>query len=371
MSKARVSVRLPLLASVALLSAPAFAGPPEDAPVAGASERVVFDCLVNGRSLRFDIAGDQLADGSGIVTMLADGVYAISQAGQTYLIDETGLQIDSGPDAGKWDCQRETVTPVGGATGSGEGYFPQGDAAQLARIVELENEVANLQAALIAAEGDRDAANVARDVAQANLATAMEGQAEAEALQARAQEAEASAAALQARAREAEESAAALQAQVAELQGLLASADAADAEQQAAMNGLAEELNASLARIAALEAQLAAATMDAPVEETTDQPTEEPAQAEAAPSEAPEDSEQPAQEDAAEEDVDGAAAAELEEADAGHGDPFDADALLAELAEADLSPIARAALSAAVEQARENPAFAPEVLARIERATGG
>ena len=59
MSKARVSVRLPLLASVALLSAPAFAGPPEDAPVAGASERVVFDCLVNGRSLRFDIAGDQ------------------------------------------------------------------------------------------------------------------------------------------------------------------------------------------------------------------------------------------------------------------------------------------------------------------------
>jgi hypothetical protein len=357
MSKARVSVRLPLLASVALLSAPAFAGPPEDAPVAGASERVVFDCLVNGRSLRFDIAGDQLADGSGIVTMLADGVYAISQAGQTYLIDETGLQIDSGPDAGKWDCQRRTVTPVGGATGSGEGYFPQGDAAQLARIVELENEVANLQAALIAAEGDRDAAVVARDVAQTNLATAMEGQAETAALQARAQEAEASAAALQA--------------QVAELQGALASADAADAEQQAAMNGLAEELNASLARIAALEAQLAAATMDAPVEETTDQPAEEPAQAEATPSEAPEDSEQPAQEDAAEEDVDGAAAAELEEADAGHGDPFDADALLAELAEADLSPIARAALSAAVEQARENPAFAPEVLARVERATGG
>ena len=357
MSKARVSVRLPLLASVALLSAPAFAGPPEDAPVAGASERVVFDCLVNGRSLRFDIAGDQLADGSGIVTMLADGVYAISQAGQTYLIDETGLQIDSGPDAGKWDCQRRTVTPVGGATGSGEGYFPQGDAAQLGRIVELENEVANLQAALTAAEGDRDAAVVARDVAQTNLATAMEGQAETAALQARAQEAEASAAALQA--------------QVAELQGALASADAADAEQQAAMNGLAEELNASLARIAALEAQLAAATMDAPVEETTDQPSEEPAQAEAAPSEAPEDSEQPAQEDAAEEDVDGAAAAELEEADAGHGDPFDADALLAELAEADLSPIARAALSAAVEQARENPAFAPEVLARVERATGG
>ena len=357
MSKARVSVRLPLLASVALLSAPAFAGPPENAPAAGASERVVFDCLVNGRSLRFDIAGDQLADGSGTVTMLADGVYAISQAGQTYLIDETGLQIDSGPDAGKWDCQRGTVTPAGGATGSGEGYFPQGDAAQLARIVELENEVANLQAALIAAEGDRDAAVVARDVAQTNLATAMEGQAETAALQARAQEAEASAAALQA--------------QVAELQGALASADAADAEQQAAMNGLAEELNASLARIAALEAQLAAATMDAPVEETTDQPTEEPAQAEAAPSEAPEDSEQPAQEDAAEEDVDGAAAAELEEADAGHGDPFDADALLAELAEADLSPIARAALSAAVEQARENPALAPEVLARVERATGG
>ncbi|WP_370270558.1 hypothetical protein [Nioella sp.] len=357
MSKARVSVRLPLLASVALLSAPAFAGPPEDAPVAGASERVVFDCLVNGRSLRFDIAGDQLADGSGTVTMLADGVYAISQAGQTYLIDETGLQIDSGPDAGKWDCQRGTVTPAGGATGSGEGYFPQGDAAQLGRIVELENEVANLQAALTAAEGDRDAAVVARDVAQTNLATAMEGQAETAALQARAQEAEASAAALQA--------------QVAELQGALASADAADAEQQAAMNGLAEELNASLARIAALEAQLAAATMDAPVEETTDQPTEEPSQAEAAPSEAPEDSEQPTQEDAAEEDVDGAAAAELEEADAGHGDPFDADALLAELAEADLSPIARAALSAAVEQARENPALAPEVLARVERATGG
>lgn len=357
MSKARVSVRLPLLASVALLSAPAFAGPPENAPAAGASERVVFDCLVNGRSLRFDIAGDQLADGSGTVTMLADGVYAISQAGQTYLIDETGLQIDSGPDAGKWDCQRGTVTPAGGATGSGEGYFPQGDAAQLGRIVELENEVANLQAALTAAEGDRDAAVVARDVAQTNLATAMEGQAETAALQARAQEAEASAAALQA--------------QVAELQGALASADAADAEQQAAMNGLAEELNASLARIAALEAQLAAATMDAPVEETTDQPTEEPSQAEAAPSEAPEDSEQPTQEDAAEEDVDGAAAAELEEADAGHGDPFDADALLAELAEADLSPIARAALSAAVEQARENPALAPEVLARVERATGG
>ena len=357
MSKARVSVRLPLLASVALLSAPAFAGPPENAPAAGAFERVVFDCQVNGRSLRFDIAGDQLADGSGTVTMLTDGVYAISQAGQTYLIDETGLQIDSGPDAGKWDCQRGTVTPAGGATGSGEGYFPQGDAAQLARIVELENEVANLQAALTAAEGDRDAAVVARDVAQTNLATAMEGQAETAALQARAQEAEASAAALQA--------------QVAELQGALASADAADAEQQAAMNGLAEELNASLARIAALEAQLAAATMDAPVEETTDQPTEEPSQAEAAPSEAPEDSEQPTQEDAAEEDVDGAAAAELEEADAGHGDPFDADALLAELAEADLSPIARAALSAAVEQARENPALAPEVLARVERATGG
>jgi len=367
MSKARVSVRLPLLASVALLSAPAFAGPPENAPAAGASERVVFDCQVNGRSLRFDIAGDQLADGSGTVTMLADGVYAISQAGQTYLIDETGLQIDSGPDAGKWDCQRGTVTPAGGATGSGEGYFPQGDAAQLGRIVELENEVANLQAALTAAEGDRDAAIVARDVAQANLATAMEGQAEAAALQARAQEAEASAAALQARAREAEESAAALQAQVAELQGLLASADAADAEQQAAMNGLAEELNASLARIAALEAQLAAATTtDAPGDEASDAPQAEPEDV-GAETGAAEASAQPDEAGAAEE----AAGDAVEETGAAADDVFDADTLLATIATSELSPIAQAALSAAVEQARENPALVPEVLARVARATGG
>ena len=49
---------------------------------------------------------------------------------------------------------------------------------------------------------------------------------------------------------------------------------------------------------------------------------------------------------------------------------FDADAALAMLEAAEIGDIARAALTAAVEQARENPELAAEVMTRLESALG-
>jgi hypothetical protein len=49
---------------------------------------------------------------------------------------------------------------------------------------------------------------------------------------------------------------------------------------------------------------------------------------------------------------------------------FDADAALMAIEAAELSPISRAALTAAVEQARNNPDFVAEVVTRLQNALG-
>ena len=97
-----------------------------------------------------------MADGSGTVRVLAEDLYVLTRDGTTYVIDPTGVQIDQGPDRGKWDC-------VEAAAGATPGATP--DAGVMARLVELEGEVANLQAALNAAQGDRQAAVLMRDTA--------------------------------------------------------------------------------------------------------------------------------------------------------------------------------------------------------------
>ena len=49
---------------------------------------------------------------------------------------------------------------------------------------------------------------------------------------------------------------------------------------------------------------------------------------------------------------------------------FDADAALMAIEAAELSPISRAALTAAVEQARNNPDYVAEVVTRLQNALG-
>ncbi|PIV75237.1 MAG: hypothetical protein COW55_06165 [Rhodobacteraceae bacterium CG17_big_fil_post_rev_8_21_14_2_50_65_11] len=375
----RVLSCLPL--ALSLLSSTALAGP----PVQGADgDGLVLDCQINGQSERFAISDGAMADGSGTLQVLAEDLYVLTRDGTTYVIDPTGVQIDHGPDQGKWDCVE--VTGEAALTGGAP------DAHMMARLVELEGEVANLSTALNAARGDRqaailmrDAASGARDAAAAELA---EAQAEIEDLMARNAAQEASRAALRDQLAQAEAELAAAETQlavmssdfdgllgtfltqrerIAELQGLLDEARANAAEAQVEMETLGGDLNAALARLAVeqagrAEAEAELSALQAGLEQNDDAPApeEEPATDDSAASDAAPEPEAALQDDAT-------TAPEPDPQDTG-GASFDADAALAEVNAADLSPIARAALVAAIEQARANPAMLQEVTQRLRNA---
>lgn len=378
---------LPL--ALSLLSSTALAGPPEPLQAAG-GDSLVLDCQINGQSERFAISDGAMADGSGRLQVLAEDLYALTRDGTTYVIDPTGVQIDRGPDRGKWDCTEVTDAAEPGAVP---------DAETTARLLELEGEVANLQAALRAAQGDRQAAILmretamtAREAAEADLA---EAQAEIEELTAQvaAQEAlgeqlAAAEAAHDAARQELEQAtarAAAIESMNAAYQSELDAAEAEIAEMRLEFEGLQEaleaervrtrdaqgqvealgaDLNVALAQLAAeqearaqAEAALAGLRAEADEAEETGASQEEPvAQDAEMPDAAPETETMPAATD----ETDEAAAPA----------PFDADAALARVDAAELSPIARAALGAAIEQARDDPAMVGEVVERLRNALG-
>lgn len=317
--------RLPFALTLSLLASPALAGPPLDqpapAPAATSGTATVYDCQIAGRTERFVIADGTLAEGPGTLSVLTEGVYAVTRDGVTYLIDPTGVQIDQGIDAGKWPCVESAAAPAPAVP----------DAGQMARIVELEAELANLQAALSAANGERDAAIAAR---QAALAARDEAQASSAAASLAAQTALNDSAALQAQVETAEEATsaalaaeAAAVARVAELEAA-AAANAVEMEQMRAVHAqLVEALAASDVRVMELEAALVASLA------------------------------------AQEEDM-------HEDPDPMEDDGFDADAALMAIDASDLSPISRAALTAAVEQARRNPDLVEEVVTRLQNALG-
>jgi len=353
----RLRSRLPFALTLTLLAGPALAGPPVDptpapAPAAAGGDRTALDCQIAGRVERFVIAGGALAEGPGTLTVLAEGVYAVSRNGVNYLIDPTGVQIDQGVDAGKWPCVENVAAAPAPAPGP--------DASQLARIVELEGQITNLQAALNAANGDRDAAVLSRDAAlaardEAQAASAAAASAaqtalsEAAALQARAQGAEARASELETAVATATAAQGAAEARVMELE-TAATANAAEmAENRVLQRQMAETLAAAEARVAELEAALAAA-MATPEEDMAE--------------------EDMAEETMTEEDMTEPAEDMTEDHSASEPEPFDADAALLAIDAADLSPISRAALTAAVEQARGNPQFVAEVVTRLQNALG-
>lgn len=372
----RLRSPLPFALTLSLLATTALAGPPVEptpvpAPAGASADRSVLDCRIAGRTERFVIAGDALAEGPGSLSVLAEGIYVVSRDGVTYLIDPTGVQIDQGLDAGKWPCVSSTAAAPA----------PAPDSNQMARIVELEGQLANLQAALNAANGDRDAAILARDAA---IAARDAAQATANAAGTAAQTALTEAAALQTRAENAE--------------ALVTASTAAEAAADARLAALGTQLNTALARLAATEqrlettdeaftaslaAQAAAEARVAELEATATARSESMAEMQAlqgqmaetlaaaearvAELEAELAAVMTAQEDAAAPVDEGMA-----EDDSAMDDPdaFDADAALLAIEASDLGPISRAALSAAVEQARNNPALLAEVMARLQNALG-
>lgn len=361
--------RLPFALTLSLLASPALAGPPLDqpapAPAATSGTATVYDCQIAGRTERFVIADGTLAEGPGTLSVLTEGVYAVTRDGVTYLIDPTGVQIDQGIDAGKWPCVESAAAPAPAVP----------DAGQMARIVELEAELANLQAALSAANGERDAAIAAR---QAALAARDEAQASSAAASLAAQTALNDSAALQAQVETAETAAAtaiaaqtAAEARSAELEALAAVRAADLVELQA----LLDEMNATLASTEARVAELeAAANADAAeiaqLRTLQAQTAEERATAEARVVEL--ELSLAAAMAALEEDVAEGDAAEdmFEDQSATEDEEFDADAALLAIEDSDLSPISRAALAAAVEQARNNPGLVAEVVTRLQNALG-
>lgn len=365
--------QLPLALSLLASTALADTAIPMQAP--GGGDSFTLDCLINGRSERFSVSNGTLAEGTGTVSRLAEGVYAITRDGITYLIDPTGVQVDRGPDIGKWDCVDATVN-------TGVGAMPE-NPDLMARIVELQGLVANLEAALSAARGERQAAILSRDMAfaardeaQAALSAAMAEQQETARLTAELQAAQAETAALRERMAQlqglveqadaqAEADQARIEALGARLNTALAEMAAAQAEQEAQRTALAAErdealegLAAATARIGELEAELAAQDGVGTDPDETDGPAESPEAAATDVEEPAAEAEEPATEDAA---PDGAAFTV---------EGFDPDAALLALEASDLSPIAQAALAAAVEQARSNPAFVADVVTRLQNALG-
>jgi len=317
---------LPLALTLAALSAPAVAGPtistqgPDDggAPAAGVGAGFVLDCRINGRLERYTIVGTALVDRPGSVIQLDTGVFSILTDQGNVLLTEDSAQITGGPDAGKWDCVRGSATPA--PTGN-PGTAPIADPGALAA---LQQRLDAAQTAIAASEARRNAALAEIDALQAELATSLHMEQTEQAARLRA---EAILAERDADLAEARERIQAGELERADLEAALAEAEAANA---------------------VLSAELAAAQAEEDMTES-------------------------------EMDGDGAPGAEVmsEEAadagaEAGQGAAmmFDADAALAMLEAAEISDIARAALVAAVEQARDNPDMAAEVMARLQNAMG-
>ncbi|MGI3186067.1 hypothetical protein [Nioella aestuarii] len=346
--------RLTFALAVSLMASPALAGPPLEqpapapAPAEAGGGATIYDCQIAGRTERFVIADGALAEGAGSLSVLTEDVYVVTRNGVTYFIDPTGVQIDQGVDAGKWPCVETAAAPAPA----------EPDVNQMARIVELETQVANLQAALSAANGERDAAIAAREAALVALDGA---QAASGAAATAAQTALAEAAALQSQAEIAESAAAAAiaaqagaEARVVELEAA-AAADAVELEQMRASQGqLAEALAAAEARVAELELALAASMAVSEEDVAEDDMTEEADDSAEGMGDAA---------DSTDEDM-------SEDHSAMEAGGFDADAALMAIDAAELSPISRAALTAAVEQARANPDLVAEVVTRLQNALG-
>jgi hypothetical protein len=354
---ARFLSNMSLALVLSTMSAPALAAPPIStqgpgdggAPDVGGSSSLSVVCQINGQSEPASVVNGTFRDAEGIldaiVTELEPGVFLIDTGQSTMVLTATSAQITGGPEAGKWDCVQVSAAP---APVSDPVTAPAVDPAALAA---LEQRLANARAALAATQDDligaildRDAARnflvdveVQRDEAwvdlrglQVELAAVREAQATAQAAYA--------AALLEAR-------------QLirngnlerAELETGLAAAEATNADLSAELAAVAAENTALSAELAAAQAEAEMAESDAGDDAASEEGT------------------------MTEEDTD--------MSEAGQGDQditmmFDSDAAMAMLDAAEISDISRAALRAAVEQARANPAMIGEVMTRLQNAMG-
>ena len=330
----------PLTLTLVALSATANAAPtistqgPGDggAPAIGASSSLSVVCQIDGRSEPLIVENGRLRNADGItgatVTELEPGVFLIDRGQSTMVLTATSAQINGGPDAGKYDCVQASAGP---APIADPVTAPAIDPEALAA---MEQRLENARAALAATQDDLINAMLARDTAR-NILADVEGQRDA-----------------------AWEDLRGLQVELAELRDALSSAQAAQASAEADLAARDAALRAAQEQIltgdqerANLETALAAAE----AENAALRAELAAIQAEAA----------EAEEEAMPE----------EEGDMGEGDQdaaliFDADAAMAMLDAADISDISRAALRAAVEQARANPAMIGEVMMRLQNAIG-
>lgn len=302
----RTSIAIPLT----LLATTALAGPPPASGSDAGAGGLSLDCTINGRVEHFDLAPGALDQ----------GLFSLTRGGVSYVIEDRTVQVSGGPDAGKWDCV--TVAP---------GSVPTAASPEtMARIVELEGALANAEAALHAAQGDRDAADLGRLAAEQARTAALS---EIETLRARMAELTAENETLQLSAQEG----AAAQERVAALGERLNTALASNA----ALNLQVEDLQA---QVAGLQADLAAARAE-PDEMSDSAATED---------------EAPAENDVPALVTDGAFTV----------DGFDPEVAQAALDASGLSTIAHDSLSAAVAEAAADPARIPEVVDRLNAALG-
>jgi hypothetical protein len=353
---ARFLSALPLALTIAALSAPANAGPtistqgPGDggAPDAGGTSSLSVICQVNGQSEPVSVVNGTYRDVDGIrdatVTELEPGVFFIDSGNSTMVLTATSAQVTGGPEAGKYDCVEVSAAPA--PTGN-PGAAPTGDPGALAA---MEQRLATARAALAATQDDLIGAILDRDAARNSIAAA-EGQRDVAQQDIRVLQGELAAireaqAAAQAARAGAEAEVVAREAALLEARQQIRNGDLERAELEAGL-AAAEATNAALsAELAAAEAENAALS------------------AELAAAEAHADASDDAAEAMPEDDTD------MAEADQDTTMMFDADAAMAMLEAAEISDISRAALMAAVEQARENPAMANEVMERLQNAMG-
>lgn len=338
---ARFLSPLPLVLTFVALSVPAFAGPPIStqgpgdggAPVAGDRATLALDCQINGRTETFVIVGNALADRVGTVTQLDTDVFSILTDQGSILLTADSAQITGGPDTGKWDCVPAAApSAITGGTDAASTSDPGAQAALEQRLATARAALEATQEDLIATMMERDAARDAIAAAEARRNDAL---ADIDALQtelAASLHMEETAQAARLRAEDM------LTEREAELAAALVQVQAGETQRDELMAALAaaEAANATLsAELAAVQAEEGMTESDMGGDE------------------------------ASEEEVMSEEAADL-------GTPmmFDADAALAMLEAAEISDISRAALMAAVEQARENPDMAAEVMARLQNALG-
>ncbi len=363
-------------AALALMSTTAMAGPPADAPTTTGAGDLVLDCEINGRLQNFAILGGEFS-GNGIATMLADGVYSVTlQNGSTYVLDSTSAQANDGPDSGKWDCVPGTV-PVAPTVAPPQGD-PNAMAALQAEMVRLMAEVQDLQLALSLSYSELEIATAERDAALAAGQNASLHEQRADNLQTVVDDMrnarDAAMAEVEAERRRADE----LDALAQAAQGRIDSQGAELAALTAEVASLSEQLSEALAANAAMAAEAAAmhdmADDDMTEDDTADDDMTEDDMSEGdmASDDAMDEEMTDAAEDMAESDMSDGEEADMAEGDT-MADPlsvegFDPDAAMAVIAEAELSPISRAALTAAIDQARNDPALIAEVVARIASA---